>query len=57
MRQQNGKAKSLSKILRAENTILGPEKKKQKEMMNASEPKKDQETKHNIIKVLKNFLD
>ena len=58
MRQQNGKGKSLSRTLRAENTILGTEKKKkQKETMNASGRKEDQERKHNIIKVVKNLLD
>ena len=34
-RQQNAQAKGLNRILEAENTLLDPEKKKQKEMMNS----------------------
>ena len=51
LRQQIGKKKCLSSILREENTLLYPEKKNQRQMMNALKFGKD-----NIIKDAKNLF-
>ena len=51
LRQQIGKKKRLSSILREENTLLYPEKKNQRQMVNALKFERD-----NIIKDVKNLF-
>ena len=56
LKRQNAK-KNLSRILRAENTLLDPEKKKQKEMMNTPKLEKSKKEKIALLKIKKIFLD